>query len=98
LTALGYEHLRQSLALSAFAPERPALLKPVTRIEPLGSHLAVPKHAAPAADPLAHILFALKHEGTNLQILSQALPHIDPASLLAELRASPNGAYIRTQR
>jgi hypothetical protein len=97
LTALGYEHLRQTLGLTAFAPERPALLKPVTRIEPTDSHLAIPRHAAPPTDdPVAHLLFALKHEGTNLQILAQALPRIDPGGLLAELRESPTGSYIRT--
>ncbi len=73
------------------------MLKPVTRIERIESHLAIPRHAAPpTGDPVAHLLFALKHEGTNLQILAQALPRIDPAGLLAELRASPTGAYIRT--
>ena len=96
MTALGYEHLRQDLGLTAFPPERPALLKPVTRIEVADGHLAIPRHAAPASDtPLAHVLFALKHEGTNLQILAQALPRIDAASMLAALRESPNGAYIR---
>ncbi len=97
MATLGYEHLRQSLGLTAFAPERPALLKPVTRIEPADGHLAIPRHAAPpTGDPVAHLLFALKHEGTNLQILAQALPRIDPAALLTELRQSPTGSYIRT--
>jgi hypothetical protein len=74
LSALGYEHLRQTLGLKAFAPARPALLKPVTRIEPVDSHLAIPRHAAPDSDDLvAHLLFALKHEGTNLQILNITL-------------------------
>lgn len=97
MTALGYEYLRQTLGLTAFAPARPALLKPVTRIEPVDGYLAIPRHAAPDSDdPVAHLLFALKHEGTNLQILSQALPRIDPAALLDALRQSPTGAYIRT--
>lgn len=73
------------------------MLKPVTRIEPTESHLAIPRHAAPpTGDPVVHLLFALKHEGTNLPILAQALPLIDPAALLAERRASPTGACIRT--
>ena len=96
MTALGYEFLRQSLALSAFAPERPALLKPVTRIEQTDTFLATPKHAIPATDdPVAHVLFALKHEGTNLQILAEALPKIDPTLLIAELRRAPTGTYTR---
>lgn len=96
MSAVGYEFLRQTLHLSAFAPERPALVKPVTRVEPADTFLAIPRHVAPdTADPLQHVLFALKHEGTDLQILAEALPKIDPASLLAELRRLPSGAYIR---
>lgn len=96
-TTLGYEFLRQALKLSAFPVPRPALLKPVTRVGQTDGFLAVPKHVSPATDdPLAHVLFALKHEGTNLQILAEALPRIDPSALLAELRRSPTGAYIRT--
>jgi hypothetical protein len=96
LTAVGYERLRQDFGLTAFPPKRPALLKPVTRIEQGEGHLAIPRHAAPdGADPLANLLFALKHEGTNLQILSQVLPRIDAGSLVKTLRASPNGSYIR---
>src|SRR5438477_11578419 len=97
MSLIGYELLRQSLRLTAFPPDRPALVKPVTRIEPTDAFLAVPRHVAPDTDdPVEHVLFALKHEGTDLQILAQALPKIDPASLLAALRRSPTGAYIRT--
>lgn len=96
MATLGYEFLRQTLKLSAFSIERPALLKPVTRVEQADTFLAIPKHVAPASDdPLVHILFALKHEGTNLQILAEALPKIDPASLIAELRRAPTGTYTR---
>jgi len=94
--ALGYEFLRRSLALSAFPVAKPALLKPVTRVEQTDSFLAIPKHVAPlTGDPVAHLLFALKHEGTNLQILAEAMPRIDPAALVAELRRTPTGSYVR---
>lgn len=72
-------------------------MKPVTRIIAEDSFLAVPRHAAPQSeDPLQHVLFALKHEGTNLQLLAEAMPRISPASLQKELRAVPTGAYLRT--
>jgi hypothetical protein len=45
-----YEFLHQSLRLTAFAPERPALIKPVTRIEPTNAFLAIPRHVAPDTD------------------------------------------------
>jgi hypothetical protein len=94
---IGYEFLRQALSLTAFPPERPALIKPVTRIEPTEAFLGIPRNVAPdTTDPVEHVLFALKHEGVELQILAEALPKIDPASLLAALRRSPTGAYIRT--
>lgn len=96
MAALGYEFLRQALKLSTFPVERPALLKPVTRVERTDTFWAIPKHVAPATDDsLAHILFALKHEGTNLQILAEALPKIDPSSLMAELQRAPTGTYTR---
>ena len=97
MSPVGYEFLRQSLRLTAFPPEFPALVKPVTRIEPADTFLAIPRPVAPdTEDPVAHVLFALKHEGTNLHILAEAMPKIGPASLLAELRQSPTGGYIRT--
>jgi Fic/DOC family len=97
MSAVGYEFLRQSLQLSAFAPRCPALLKPVTRVEPTDGFLAIPHSVAPDSnDPLEHVLFALKHEGTDLQILAEALPKIEASSLLAALRRAPTGVYIRT--
>ena len=97
MSLLGYEFLRQSLQLTAFAPKLPALLKPVTRVEPTDSFLAIPRNVAPDSDdPLDHVLFALKHEGTDLQILAEALPKIEAGSLVAALRRAPTGAYIRT--
>ena len=40
MTPVGYEFLRQTLQLAAFAPRCPALLKPVTRVEPTDGFLA----------------------------------------------------------
>lgn len=96
MPSVGYEFLRESLELSAFAPSRPAYIGPVTRLQRTGNTLAVPRHVAPESNsPLAHVLFALKHEGTNLQILAEAMPRISAADMLFELEKSPNGGYIR---
>lgn len=96
MAAAGYEFLRTSLGLSAFAPLRPAYVGPVTRLELTGDRLAVPRNVAPDSDkPLAHVLLALKHEGTNLQILAEAMPKISAADMLADLNEAPNGSYIR---
>jgi hypothetical protein len=93
---LGYERLRSALELSAFPLERPAREASVKQISDRGDHLAVPRELAPAAeDLLGHALFALKHEGTNLQVLAEALPRIGGDAILRGLQETPNGRYLR---
>lgn len=94
--SVGYEFLRESLGLRTFTPLRPAYIGPTTRVQLVGTALAIPRHVAPqTTDPLPHVLFALKHEGTNLQILAETLVQIPAADMLTELNKAPNGAYIR---
>ena len=96
MPVVGYEHLREHLGLSAFAPPRPALVKPVIRVDPNDGFIGVPAAMAPAnEDLLGHVLFALKHEGTDLAILAEALPHVEPQCLLEQLRRTPSGKYLR---
>jgi hypothetical protein len=96
MSLLGYEYLRQRFKLSAFPIARPAMIKPVTRVEQTDAFLAIPKHVAPDSDnPVEHLLFALKHEGTNLQVLAEVMGKIDSNDLLSELRRSPTGTYTR---
>lgn len=96
MSVVGYEFLRQSLRLTGFALTRPAQVRPVTRVMPADGLLAVPAHVAPQADDaLDHVLFALKHEGVNLQLLAQAMPAIPAQRLLAALKQTPNGQYLR---
>jgi hypothetical protein len=96
MNPIGYDFLRQTLGLHAFELTRPALVKPVTRVETTPTFLAVPAHVAPeSTHPLDHILFALKHEGVNLQVLAEALWHVPQEALLEQLNKTPNGQYIR---
>jgi len=93
---IGYAHVQETLGLAAFAPGQPARVMPVTRVQPMGDHLAVPARMVPGTDdPLAHLLFALKHEGVDLAILMEALTRIPGARLLEEIRRTPNGSYAR---
>jgi hypothetical protein len=79
---LGYQWLCERFRLSAFPLTRPARLAPVSRLTRTGEALLVPASAAPDADrPLDQILFALMHEGVNLQVLAQALKQV-PASVM----------------
>jgi hypothetical protein len=96
MATVGYEFLRDHLGLSAFPVRRPAQVTPVKRIFAVSDTLQVPKEVAPQSDDLLdHILFALKHEGTNLQVLAEALPQVAPKALITRLRESPTGGFIR---
>lgn len=96
MSVVGYAFLHRSLGLTGFAVDRPAEVRPVTRVMPAEGVLAVPAHVAPEGnDPLGHVLFALKHEGVNLQLLAQTMAAIPAERLLAVLQQMPNGQYIR---
>src|SRR5690554_6423026 len=93
---VGYAHLHEHLALGVLPPRCPARVRPVTRLTRFGEELAVPPERSPADDDLlAHVLFALKHEGVDLAILAESLPHLPVDALVASLEASPNGIYLR---
>src|SRR5512142_2058818 len=99
MTRLGYAFLHQHLRLSAFEPKRPALLKPVSKLVENADHLAVPSAIVERMELdrgglLAHLLFALKHEGTNLAILMEALSHLPEGELAAAIRQSPGSAFV----
>ena len=47
---VGDQFLYESLRLTVFASERPAVVKPVTRVEPTEGFLAIPRNMAPASD------------------------------------------------
>ncbi len=93
---VGYHRLLQESAVRALPPDRLAEVRTVTRKGQIGQMLAVPASMAPAADDLlGHVLFALKHEGTELAILAQALPLIAEPTLRAAIDASPSSQYLR---
>lgn len=93
---VGYERVRQSLGLSALPPWRVAQVMPVARVSEATGVLSIPASVAPdSSSILANILFALKHEGTDLQILAEALPLVPEQEMRRALHASPNGAYVR---
>jgi hypothetical protein len=93
---VGYAHLINAMGLKAIEVKQPALVQPVTRIERINGALAVPQAVAPeAGDFLAHIIFALKHEGVNLSILAQALPRIEDQLLVEAITQTPSSIYLR---
>lgn len=93
---IGYAHLIERLKLAAAPLKRVARIMPATRIHQTGSVLAVPSAMAPDTDDLlGHILFAIKHEGIDLCLLSQALRHVPANALIACFEDTPSGIYIR---
>lgn len=97
MTTIGYAFLREHLALSAFPVARPARISPVQRILATPDDiLQIPRDVAPKSDnPLDHVLFALKHEGTNLQVLSETMAHIPAEQLTGRLRDTPSSLLVR---
>ena len=96
MESIGYEFLRAQLGLAAFELVHPARVRPVSRVLDTLDELQVPRLVAPKTDLLVdHLLFALKYEGIELQILAEALPKIAGGDLIVRLRESPTGAYIR---
>lgn len=94
---IGYEYLLSHLGMRMPPLDRPAQVRPVTRVEHMPDLLAVPRHVAPAADApvLEHVLFALKHEGTRLDILHEALKLVPADELVRAITAQRQGAYLR---
>lgn len=94
--AVGYARLIELLDLKVAPLKRPARVGSVKRLEARDDLLFVPPVLAPdPQDLMAHLLFALKHEGVNLAALSQALPLIPVDRFAGELAGMPNGVYIR---
>ena len=93
---LGYQWLYEHFRLSAFPLASPARVAPVSRVTQTAEALLVPAQVAPQQDdPLEHLLFALKHEGVNLQFLAQALKQIPDRDIQCRVQAMPSSRYVR---
>lgn len=93
---IGYEFLKEKLGTCAFPQERSTRVASVSKITALANMLAVPAQVAPASDaPLEHLLFALKHEGLQLQAAMLALKKMDDRCLGQAFEKSPSSAYLR---
>lgn len=93
---VGYAYLIKNTCVMANKPAVIAEVRPVTRKEEISGVIMVPPHSAPDDnDILGHIIFAIKHEGINLQVLAQALPLIPEQEIREAFDRSPNGKYLR---
>ncbi|MCV6589672.1 MAG: Fic family protein [Marinobacterium sp.] len=92
---VGYAYLSELNGVKAITPDVRSRVMPVSRKERIGDVLAIPRSLQPEANILSHVLYALKHEGINLQILAQVLPLIDETAMREEFESSPTGKYLR---
>lgn len=93
----GYSYLRDTFRTTALSLSNEAVVNSgVNKLVRADSHLFVPPRMAPDKnDLMAHLVFALKHEGINLEILSQVLPKLDSALLQQSLDNKPSSAIYR---
>lgn len=93
----GYAFLVSTLKLSAFFPEYPTQVSDAVnrKIETPSGRLVPPRMAPKTASVVEHLLFALKHEGIDLQILAEAVHYADEKELQRQISAHPAAAMVR---
>ena len=68
----------------------------VNKLVRLSEQLLVPPRMVPAPeDVLGHLVFAMKHEGVNLELLTQVLPSVAAEVLQKAVDNTPSSAVIR---
>ena len=95
--AIGYQHLILTLDLAVAAQLKPCMVDEGVQVlvdspEMLRVPLAM---AVESHDLMGHILFALKHQGIQLEVLQAIFLKIEPDLIQALLTAKPNGKYVR---
>lgn len=95
--SVGYPHLVDMLGLRIASPVEPCTID--ARVHALvrtDQGLRVPITMAIADDDLlGHLVFALKHQGVQLELIQAAAKRIDPQRIQAALDTNPNGKYLR---
>jgi hypothetical protein len=97
--SIGYQELIARFGLDVLAPEvsSHALEKGHRRSSDKGGRRAeyYPRTAAPGDQWTDHLVFALKHEGINLEVLSALFVRVLEGDLTAFVEHSPTGRYAR---
>lgn len=92
----GYAYLASLDTIKSLELDITCQVVSVQRKEVIDKVIAIPAGLKPAEKVLSQILFALKHEGVNMQILAQALPLVEESDIRKEFDSSPTGKYIRS--
>ena len=93
---IGYTFLVQKCAPGTIVPRVSAETAPVKRKIQKDGRLVVPTGSFLETDDLlAHIVFAIAHEGINMQILAQVLPLVKAADMQLFVEAKPTSLVSR---
>jgi len=96
----GYTALIERHALTCVPPWHRSFLGETNTsrrldMRPEGVVETYPRSWEPEDTTLDHLLFALKHDGLELGVIVQVLPHLDPRRLVDALVATPLSAPLR---
>ena len=92
----GYAFLSDLFALKPLSlAEKARTDTKVNKLVATESGFLVPPKMAPANTVLSHLIFSIKHEGINLEVLSQVLPRLERSDLQAALDAKPSSVPLR---
>lgn len=95
---VGYAWLIKEYSLSTLPLSHASSIGPRARVDattPGTVSETFPPNYWPGDDPLDHLVFALKYDDFNLDVLDQSLGRLGPDKLLAQVEKQPNGKYIR---
>src|SRR6218665_730221 len=93
---VGYEFLLSKIPLRMPELDKPARIKPVTRVEEMPALIPIPNALTPATDSiLPRLLFALKHESVKFAILHEALRLLPAQDIVDAIVINLAGASVR---
>lgn len=95
---VGYTWLIREFALSTFPLSHESYIGARARSDatkPGAVHEIFQPNYWPGDDPFDHLVFALKYDDFNLDVLDQSLTKLGAANVLAYVEKQPNGKYAR---
>lgn len=94
---IGYTYLIDQMGLKVAGKVRPAIVdRRVQAVVSASDSLRVPiSMAIENDDPIAHLVFAIKHQGIHLEAIQAISARLSQQSVQQALNANPNGKYAR---
>ncbi|MBR4676179.1 MAG: Fic family protein [Victivallales bacterium] len=96
---LGYSHLIERFSLTVLEQHTQCFLDMGTvlfrELTPEGMEVHYPQRFRTDGSWQEHLLFAIKHEGVNLEVLRALFQRLEPQEMAALVTASPHSVYVR---